>query len=77
MSSPDQPEPAETSNPLIRSAPLGGRTGVAIVSVVPVVCVVLFLILGFLGGWAWSWLLLLGIPLAYLIVYGPGGRPRR
>ncbi len=56
---------------------MGGRTGVAVVSVLPIVCVVVFLVLGFLGNWAWSWIILLAIPLSYLIVYGVRGRSRR
>ena len=76
--SPNGPaRPAELSNPLTRTTPLGGRTGVAVVSVLPIVCVVVFLVLGFLGNWAWSWIILLAIPLSYLIVYGVRGRSRR
>jgi 4-hydroxybenzoate polyprenyltransferase len=73
------PDPAnDTSNPLTRAAPLGGRTGVAIASIVPIVCVVLFLALGFLvNGWSWSWIILIAIPIVFLIVYGPRDRSRR
>jgi hypothetical protein len=77
QSEPARSEPAELSNPLTRTTPLGGRTGVAVVSVLPIVCVVVFLVLGFLGNWAWSWIILLAIPLSYLIVYGVRGRSRR
>lgn len=67
----------EFSNPLSRSRPLGGRTGVAIVSIVPIVALVLFLLLGFLAGaWAWAWVFFLAIPIAGILVYGPGGRSR-
>jgi hypothetical protein len=77
MTSPD-PSGEDYSNPLTRSAPLGGRTGVAIASIVPIVCVALFLGLGFLvHGWAWSWIVLLVIPVVFLVVYGPRDRSRR
>ena len=57
-------------NPLERRRPLGGRVGVAIVSIVPIVALILFLVFGFLGGWAWSWIFFLTIPIAGYIVYG-------
>ena len=64
------------SNPLARKTPLGGRTGVAIVSVVPLVAIALFLICGFaLGGWSWAWVFFIAIPIAAILVYGLGGRP--
>lgn len=63
------------SNPLARRAPLGGRAGVAIVSVVPIVALALFLIIGLTtGGWGWAWVFFLAIPIAGIIVYGVGGR---
>jgi len=74
------PEPSDEdfSNPLTRPTPLGGRTGVALASIVPIICVVLFLGLGFLtGGWAWSWIVLIAIPIVFLIVYGPRDRGSR
>jgi hypothetical protein len=64
------------SNPLARKTPLGGRTGVAIVSVVPLVAIALFLICGFaFGGWSWAWVFFIAIPIAAILVYGLGGRP--
>jgi fatty acid desaturase len=64
-------------NPLERSKPLGGPTGVAIVSIVPLLAVALFLIFGFLGFWTWSWLFFLLIPAVGIVVYGMrGGGPR-
>ena len=64
------------SNPLARKTPLGGRTGVAIVSVVPLVAIALFLIFGFaFGGWSWAWVFFIAIPIAAILVYGLGGRP--
>lgn len=66
----------EFDNPLARKSPLGGRTGVAIVSIVPLVALALFLILGFAGGWSWSWVFFLAVPISGIVVYGLGGRPR-
>ncbi|MBN9153396.1 MAG: hypothetical protein J0I70_14980 [Microbacterium sp.] len=57
-------------NPLQRRQPLGGRVGVAVVSIVPIAALALFLVFGFLGGWAWSWIFFLAIPIAGWIVYG-------
>ena len=77
MTTPD-PSTEDVSNPLTRRTPLGGRTGVAIASIVPIVCVAVFLALGFLvHGWAWSWIFLLAIPIVFLVVYGPRDRSRR
>lgn len=61
-------------NPLSRKRPLGGTTGVAIASIVPFVALALFLIFGFMGGWAWSWIFFLLIPIVAIAVYGLGGR---
>jgi hypothetical protein len=63
------------SNPLSRKKPLGGRTGVAIVSIVPFIALILFLIFGFaMNGWAWSWIFFIAIPIAGILVYGLVGR---
>jgi len=64
----------EFRNPLARSTPLGGPVGVAIVSIVPLVALALFLILGFAGFWSWSWVFFLLIPIAGIIVYGLRGQ---
>lgn len=64
----------EFRNPLARSTPLGGPVGVAIVSIVPLIALALFLILGFAGFWSWSWAFFLLIPLAGIIVYGLRGQ---
>lgn len=61
---------AGETNPLSRSTPLGGRTGVAIASLTPIVALVLFLIFGFLGGWAWSWVFFLLVPTVFIAIYG-------
>lgn len=60
----------EWDNPLARKHPLGGRTGVAIVSITPIVALVLFFVFGLAGGWAWSWLFFIAIPIVSIIVYG-------
>jgi hypothetical protein len=65
------------SNPLARTRPLGGRTGVAIASVVPLSALVLFLVFGLAGGWAWSWAFFLLIPISGIAVYGFGSPRRR
>jgi hypothetical protein len=64
------------TNPLTRKEPLGGRSGIAFASIVPIICLALFLVFGFLGGWAWSWIFFLGIPIVLLVVYGPRDRSR-
>lgn len=57
-------------NPLTRKTPLGGRTGVALASIVPLISLALFLVFGFAGYWSWSWLFFLLIPIVGIIVYG-------
>ncbi|MFS0894386.1 hypothetical protein [Microbacterium sp. 179-I 3D3 NHS] len=64
------------SNPLARKSPLGGRTGVAIASIVPLVSLALFIIFGFAIGWGYSWLFFLLIPISGIIVYGLRGNSR-
>jgi hypothetical protein len=65
------------SNPLARTHPLGGRTGVAIASVVPLAAIILFLAFGLMGGWSWSWMFFLLIPVVGVAVYGFGSPRRR
>ncbi|PPF44798.1 hypothetical protein C5B85_08615 [Pseudoclavibacter sp. AY1F1] len=65
----------DSSNPLARKQPLGGRTGVAIVAIVPLLALAAFLLIGLLaGGWGWAWVFFLAIPISAIIVYGVGGR---
>lgn len=66
------------TNPLTRKTPLGGRTGVAIASMVPLVALALFLLFGLAGGWTWSWVFFLLIPVSGIAVYGlrSGSRAR-
>lgn len=71
-------ENEDFSNPLSRRTPLGGRVGVAIVSIVPLVALALFLILGLtIGAWGWAWVFFLAVPIAGIVVYGVGGRSGR
>jgi fatty acid desaturase len=65
------------ANPLARTSPLGGRSGVAIASIAPLVALVLFLAFGFAGGWSWSWVFFLIIPVSGIAVYGLGYSNRR
>jgi hypothetical protein len=65
-------------NPLSRRKPLGGTTGVVIVSLMPFVALALFLLFGFLGGgWGWAWVFFLLIPAAGIVVYGLGNNNRQ
>lgn len=59
-----------------RPRPLGGAAGVVIVSLTPIVVLIVFLLCGFFapGGFAWSWVFWLAVPIVGIIVYGPGGR---
>ena len=59
------------------SRALGGRLGVWIMALTPFLAVGLFFLFGFLFGFAWSWLWFLIIPVAGIIIYGPGSEARR
>ena len=65
MAQPDDDQPR--SEP---SVPAGGRLGRTVVSVVPIVALALFFLFGADGGWAWSWLFFLAVPIAWIAVYG-------
>ncbi|MET0975513.1 MAG: DUF1707 domain-containing protein [Leifsonia sp.] len=60
---------------------LGGAVGATIMAIVPFAALALFFLTGYAGGWAWAWLWFLLVPLAGIIIYGPGadqrGRDRR
>ncbi|MEV1128327.1 DUF1707 domain-containing protein [Agromyces sp. NPDC049794] len=56
-----------------RSKALGGRVGDTIMALVPFLAVGLFFLFGFYVSFAWSWLWFLAIPVAAIIIYGPGG----
>ncbi|MFZ1362407.1 MAG: hypothetical protein WAS05_05655 [Candidatus Nanopelagicales bacterium] len=70
MSENQHENPEDWENPLERKSPLGGRTGVAVASITPLIALILFLIFGFLGGWAWSWIFFLAIPIVGIAVFG-------
>lgn len=59
-----------------RARPLGGAAGVTLVAITPILALVVFLGIGFLvpGGFSWSWVVWLAVPVVAIIVYGPGGR---
>ena len=79
------PPPAAVATPLTgydgaaayreprRSRALGGRIGDTIMALVPFLAVGLFFLFGFYVSFAWSWLWFLSIPVAAIIIYGPGG----
>jgi hypothetical protein len=56
---------------------LGGGIGATIMALVPFLAVGLFFLFGFNGSFAWSWLWFLLIPIAGIIIYGPGSEYRR
>ncbi|MCS5715973.1 DUF1707 domain-containing protein [Herbiconiux sp. CPCC 205716] len=68
--------PAYYPDQATRPAPLGGAAGVAAVSVTPLIALGLFLACGFLipGGFAWSWIFWLFVPVVGIVVWGPAGR---
>ncbi len=77
----DLPEPAPasvggTSNSAmlasVSSRALGGRVGATIMALTPFVAVALFFLSGFLVSFVWAWLWFLLIPVAGIIIYGPG-----
>jgi len=56
---------------------LGGRTGATIMALAPFIALGLFFLFGFIGSFAWSWLWFLLIPIAGVVIYGPGSEDRR
>ena len=46
-------------------------------ALIPFIAVALFFITGFNGSFAWSWLWFLLIPIAGIVIYGPGSEGRR
>lgn len=60
------------------SRALGGAWGATIMAFMPFLALGLFFLAGFVwDGWAWSWLFFLLIPVAGVIIYGPGADYRR
>ncbi|KQM82209.1 DUF1707 domain-containing protein [Agromyces sp. Leaf222] len=70
-------EPAGQASGRSGSRALGGGVGATIMALVPFIALILFLVSGFLGGWAWAWLWWLLVPIAGIIIYGPGADERR
>ena len=60
-----------------RVQPLGGAVGATIMALVPFLALGLFFLFGFTGSFAWSWAFFLLIPIAGIIIYGPGAEWRR
>lgn len=56
---------------------LGGAVGATIMALVPIIAFALFMIFGFAGSFARSWVFFLLVPLAGIIIYGPGSEHRR
>ncbi|QDZ14901.1 DUF1707 SHOCT-like domain-containing protein [Humibacter ginsenosidimutans] len=60
------------------SRALGGAWGATVMAFMPFIALGLFFISGFVwDGWAWGWLFFLLIPIAGIIIYGPGSEDRR
>lgn len=59
------------------SRALGGTTGATVMALVPFIALGLFFLFGFVGSFAWSWLWFLLIPIAGIVIYGPGSDDRR
>ncbi|WP_203230851.1 DUF1707 SHOCT-like domain-containing protein [Agromyces humi] len=57
-----------------QSRALGGRIGDTIMALTPFLAVALFFITGFQVTFVWAWLWFLLIPIAGIIIYGPGNR---
>jgi hypothetical protein len=78
MAPPPPPAPGWSpadAGPARTSRALGGRTGDTIMALTPFLALGLFFLFGFAGGFAWSWLWFLIIPIAAIIIYGPSGKP--
>ncbi|MWB97969.1 DUF1707 SHOCT-like domain-containing protein [Agromyces seonyuensis] len=75
-------EPSESSRhepwkpPARNSRALGGAVGATIMALVPFVALALFFLVGWAGGWGWSWVFFLLVPIAGIIIYGPGADER-
>ncbi len=57
--------------------PLGGAVGATIMALVPFLALGLFFLFGYLGSFAWSWVFFLLVPIAGIVIYGPGSQMRR
>ncbi|MDQ2660428.1 MAG: DUF1707 domain-containing protein [Actinomycetota bacterium] len=68
---------AGAGSPAAGSRALGGRSGATIMALAPFIALGLFFLFGFIGSFAWSWLWFLLIPIAGIVIYGPGSEDRR
>jgi uncharacterized protein DUF1707 len=57
--------------------PLGGRGGATVVALSPFIALALFFALGAAGGYGWSWIFFLLVPVTGIIVYGDSDRGSR
>ena len=69
--------PAPAPAPARGSRALGGRIGDTIMALTPFIALGLFFWSGFNGGFVWSWMWFLLIPVVAIIIYGPAGKPDR
>ncbi|WP_200952469.1 DUF1707 domain-containing protein [Agromyces sp. Soil535] len=69
--------PGRPPNGARTSGALGGRIGDTIMALTPFLAIGLFFLTGFLSGFIWAWLWFLIIPIAGIIIYGPGANDRR
>jgi hypothetical protein len=69
-------DPSDRRYDTDRRRPLGGSTGVIVVSIMPFIALGLFFLCGYLipDGFRWSWIFFGLIPVAGIIVYGAGSR---
>ncbi|GAA4067322.1 DUF1707 SHOCT-like domain-containing protein [Agromyces indicus] len=72
------PPPASAAlaaGPARTSRALGGRVGDTVMALTPFLALALFFLFGFAGGFVWSWLWFLIIPIVAIVIYGPTGKP--
>jgi hypothetical protein len=68
--------PAEPTGSSRGPRALGGAVGATIMAFVPFIALGLFFLTGHFGSYAWSWLWFLLVPIAGIIIYGPGAEYR-
>ncbi|WP_419818077.1 DUF1707 SHOCT-like domain-containing protein [Glaciibacter flavus] len=69
--------PTPVGTPGARAGALGGAWGATLVALSPFIAIALFFLFGFTSSFTWSWVFFLLIPVAGIVVYGPGARYRR
>jgi hypothetical protein len=57
--------------------PLGGAVGATVMALIPFLALGLFFLTGHFGSYGWSWIWFLLIPIAGIVIYGPGSEYRR